>query len=68
MDRRTGACIELSGTGAFLWRRLATPGTIDELVDHSTTADTADLETVRLAIERFVDELVQRGLLAAMDD
>ena len=63
VDGATGACVELSGTGAFLWDRLASPHTIEDLVAAAMASFTGDPAAISRQVERFIGELVRRDLL-----
>ena len=55
--------ITLNGTGKFLWERLETGATMDELVQAMLAEYEVDEQTARAGAERFVNKLQERGFL-----
>lgn len=55
--------ITLNETGKFLWERLETGVTMDELVQDMFGEYEVDEQTARAGVERFVNKLQERGFL-----
>ena len=55
--------ITLNGTGRFLWQRLETGATMDELVQAMLGEYEVDEQTARAGVERFVNKLKECGFL-----
>lgn len=59
----SGKYFGLKGTGQVIWEHLATPVTIDELVDHVRSTYEIDPETCRSDCDAFVARLIAKGLV-----
>ncbi|SFB87105.1 Coenzyme PQQ synthesis protein D (PqqD) [Nocardioides terrae] len=64
LDRLARPPVVLEGSGQLMWGRLATPLTVDALVEDVADHYGETVETVRPAVLAFVADLLERDLLA----
>jgi hypothetical protein len=55
--------MNLSESGAFLWKKLAVGAEVDELVAAMLSEYNIDEETARADVQEFIGQLQERGLL-----
>lgn len=67
MSVELGRYFNLNAVGARIWELLETPRTVDGLVAALTAEYDVAPDTVRQEVERFLDALCERGLLASAD-
>lgn len=67
MSVEQGAYFNLNSVGARIWELLAEPVTVDGLVEALTREYDMDPNTVRSQVERFLEDLRERSLLAGPD-
>lgn len=65
LDGRKATYLTLNGSGALLWRRLATDATREELVDALLEAYEVDHPTAAADTDAFLAALSEQELLAA---
>lgn len=58
----------LTGAGGQLWRELAVPRTVTELVERLAVFFAASPGEIRSDVARIVDELAQRDLIRQVDE
>ena len=56
--------LNLNATGSWIWNLLGAPLDLDELVQALQEHFSVDPDTCRLETQRFVDEALQKGMLA----
>lgn len=67
MSVELGRYFNLNAVGARIWELLETPRTVDGLVAALTAEYDVAPDTARQEVERFLDALRERGLLASAD-
>jgi hypothetical protein len=65
LDGRDASYLTLNGSGALLWRTLADGATRDELIGVLLAAYEVDATTAGSDADAFLDNLHERGFLAA---
>ena len=64
----TDRVFTLNGTGRGLWEMLATPRGETELAEAIMTRFGLSLQTARADVRRFLENLVQKGLVDAVEE
>lgn len=67
IDLESGAYFALDDVAAVCWSILAAGGTVDAAVDATVARFDVASETAHADVDHFVDELVEVGLLGAVD-
>lgn len=67
VDTRKGALLELNAVGLFIWQRLERPATRGELRAALTAHFEVDESRAGHDLERFLGELLSRGLVESAD-
>ena len=57
--------LNLNATGSWIWNLLEAPLDLDRLVQALQEHFSVDPDTCRLETQRFVDEALEKGMLAA---
>jgi hypothetical protein len=68
LDIDRGTYFGVRGVARRIWDRLATPSTLDMLVDDLTSIYDVDAETCRVEAAAFLNELLDHGLIDVADD
>ena len=64
LDVRTSQYLSVSGSGIVIWGMLAEGTTRDQIVARLLDEFEVDSNTAAMHVDKFIDDLSQRGLLA----
>ncbi len=64
LDVRTSQYLSVSGSGIVIWGMLAEGTTRDQIVARLLDEFEVDFDTAAMHVDKFIDDLSQRGLLA----